>query len=83
MIAFAMANLLLRTYVICFLLAFHSKCIDVWLTKNRKTCPLCNETVNPSRRRKSRADSEPDRASERRPLLMPVSNDINSEPGRK
>lgn len=59
--------------------AFHSKCIDVWLTKNRKTCPLCNETVNPSRRKTHHADSEQEQNDERRPLLMPVSNDHNSE----
>lgn len=61
--------------------AFHSKCIDVWLTKNRKTCPLCNETVNPSRRKKNRTQSEQDGDDERRPLLQPVSNNGgDSEP---
>lgn len=50
--------------------AFHSKCIDVWLTKNKKTCPLCNETVNPHRR-----STVSSRDIERTPLLMPLPED--------
>jgi E3 ubiquitin-protein ligase RNF13 len=43
---------------LCFmsvLPAYHQKCIDPWLTKNKKTCPLCKKKVIPG---------EPDSSSE-------------------
>ena len=66
-----------ETRIICFAFAaFHSKCIDVWLTKNKKTCPLCNETVNPSRC-KTRPQTESQ--SERTPLLLPATDGESSD----
>lgn len=49
--------------------AYHMKCIDPWLTKNRKVCPVCKRKVGPSNGSDS-SDSE----SERSPPLTTVSS---------
>lgn len=58
--------------------AYHSKCIDPWLTKNRRVCPICKRKVfargEPRRRQRrssddSLSDSEGDDTT---PLLNPV-----------
>ncbi|RXG69670.1 E3 ubiquitin-protein ligase RNF13 [Armadillidium vulgare] len=52
--------------------AYHSKCIDPWLTKNRRVCPVCKRKVITGDERPSDLDS--DSEDETAPL-------INSEGG--
>lgn len=48
--------------------AYHTKCIDVWLTKNRRVCPVCKRKVyaigeRRRQRRRRSADSTTDSMS--------------------
>lgn len=47
--------------------AYHSKCIDPWLTKNRRVCPVCKRKVFTGDERPS--DLETDSEDENSPLI--------------
>uniref|UniRef100_A0A8C7KVK2 RING-type E3 ubiquitin transferase n=1 Tax=Oncorhynchus kisutch TaxID=8019 RepID=A0A8C7KVK2_ONCKI len=64
--------------------AYHSKCVDPWLTGTKKTCPVCKQRVTRPNPEYSESESEDDGASradeegaegeadtERTPLLRP------------
>ncbi|XP_076134943.1 E3 ubiquitin-protein ligase RNF13 [Alosa pseudoharengus] len=61
--------------------AYHCKCVDPWLTKTKKTCPVCKQKVVPSQ---GESDSESDSgessreenedASESTPLLRSLAS---------
>ncbi|XP_062988183.1 E3 ubiquitin-protein ligase RNF13 isoform X1 [Elgaria multicarinata webbii] len=57
--------------------AYHCKCVDPWLTKTKKTCPVCKQKVVPSQ---GDSDSETDTSqeenevSENTPLLRPLAS---------
>ncbi|XP_070802304.1 E3 ubiquitin-protein ligase RNF13 isoform X3 [Pituophis catenifer annectens] len=57
--------------------AYHCKCVDPWLTKTKKTCPVCKQKVVPSQ---GDSDSETDSSqeenevSENTPLLRPIAS---------
>lgn len=63
--------------VFYFLTAYHCKCVDPWLTKTKKTCPVCKQKVVPSQ---GDSDSETDSSqeenevSENTPLLRPLAS---------
>lgn len=65
--------------------AYHTKCIDVWLTKNRRVCPVCKRKVyaigerRRQQRRRRSADSTTDSMSsfdpdDTTPLINPQEN---------
>ncbi|KAI6191793.1 E3 ubiquitin-protein ligase RNF13 [Aphelenchoides bicaudatus] len=37
---------------------YHTKCVDQWLTKNRKVCPICKRKVGPANDSDSDSDTE-------------------------
>lgn len=67
--------------------AYHTKCIDVWLTKNRRVCPICKRKVyaigeRRRQRRRRSADSSTDSMSsfdpdDTTPLINPQDNNAN------
>ncbi|XP_013887992.1 E3 ubiquitin-protein ligase RNF13 isoform X1 [Austrofundulus limnaeus] len=60
--------------------AYHSKCVDPWLTKTKKTCPVCKQKVVPSQgdsdSDSDEGDSGPEEneASESTPLLRSLAS---------
>ncbi|XP_075058057.1 E3 ubiquitin-protein ligase RNF13 [Mixophyes fleayi] len=57
--------------------AYHCKCVDPWLTKTKKTCPVCKQKVVPSQGDSdsdSDSSQEENEASENTPLLRPVAS---------
>ncbi|WAR27441.1 RNF13-like protein [Mya arenaria] len=49
---------------------YHTKCIDPWLTKNKRSCPICKRKVFPGDDPDTESDSSDDeRPTERTPLL--------------
>lgn len=71
-----------------FFSAYHCKCVDPWLTKTKKTCPVCKQRVTQKNPEHSDSESEQESGtrgdeegteeeaqSERTPLLRPSSPD--------
>ncbi|XP_061540811.1 E3 ubiquitin-protein ligase RNF13 [Phycodurus eques] len=57
--------------------AYHSKCVDPWLTKTKKTCPVCKQKVVPSQDDSDSEESaaeENNEASESTPLLRSLAS---------
>ncbi|XP_032029719.1 E3 ubiquitin-protein ligase RNF13 isoform X2 [Hylobates moloch] len=57
--------------------AYHCKCVDPWLTKTKKTCPVCKQKVVPSQGDSdSDIDSsqEENEVTEHTPLLRPLAS---------
>ena len=71
--------------------AYHQKCIDPWLLKNKRTCPVCKRRVVPKspRRRNDteNADSsdsdDAEEGNEQQPLLRPPVGRRRSSGGRR
>ncbi|XP_063709202.1 uncharacterized protein LOC134837745 [Culicoides brevitarsis] len=62
--------------------AYHCKCIDPWLTKNRRVCPMCKRKVyvrNERRPRRTSSDTSSSDADDTTPLL--TSNDSQNDHG--
>ncbi|KAM4693827.1 E3 ubiquitin-protein ligase RNF13 [Discoglossus pictus] len=57
--------------------AYHCKCVDPWLTKTKKTCPVCKQKVVPSQgdsESDSDSSQEENEVSENTPLLRPMAS---------
>uniref|UniRef100_A0A8C1DQW8 E3 ubiquitin-protein ligase RNF13 n=2 Tax=Cyprinus carpio TaxID=7962 RepID=A0A8C1DQW8_CYPCA len=58
--------------------AYHSRCVDPWLTRTKKTCPVCKQKVVPSdgdsESESESGDSEENEVSENTPLLRSLAS---------
>lgn len=76
------------TFKCFFFPAYHCKCVDPWLTKTKKTCPVCKQRVTQKNPEQSDSESEEESGaranaeeadeeaqSERTPLLQTSSPD--------
>ena len=54
---------------IIFCIAYHSKCVDPWLTNGKKTCPVCKQPVEKSESKDGPPTSAHVDANETTPLL--------------
>lgn len=64
--------------------AFHCKCVDPWLTNNRRTCPICKRKVVPPGMDDSDEESDSDAGdapNENTPLLAGMETDNTSDRG--
>jgi E3 ubiquitin-protein ligase RNF13 len=55
-----------------FSTAYHSKCIDPWLTRNRRVCPVCKRKVFAAGEQVTETESESD-TDDTSPLIRPSS----------
>ncbi|PSN54389.1 hypothetical protein C0J52_11323 [Blattella germanica] len=55
--------------------AYHSKCIDPWLTRNRRVCPVCKRRVCTEGEQEIETDSDSD-ADDTTPLVQHRANDV-------
>lgn len=62
----------LNLFLMKFYSAYHCKCIDPWLTRNRRVCPVCKRRVLARGEQLSESESE-NSDDETRPLLRPGS----------
>jgi len=62
--------------------AYHMKCIDPWLTKSKRNCPVCKRRVIPGDDSESDSESEGDSESrgENTPLLTAGGGSTNTRP---
>ncbi|XP_013783906.1 E3 ubiquitin-protein ligase RNF13-like isoform X1 [Limulus polyphemus] len=59
--------------------AYHTKCVDPWLTKNRHTCPVCKrKVILEGHQCDSDSDSDHDSSEETTPLLHPIDRQSNT-----
>lgn len=62
--------------------AYHSKCIDPWLTRNRRFCPICKRRVYGNNEDLHAvaysSDTDSDEPNDRTPLVTPGINNSNS-----
>ncbi|XP_054982194.1 E3 ubiquitin-protein ligase RNF167-like [Sorex araneus] len=47
--------------------AYHSHCVDPWLTKTQKTCPICKKSVNKATVEEQDEENQEQQADEREP----------------
>ena len=59
---------------------YHMKCIDPWLTKSKRNCPVCKRKVIPGddSDTDSETDEESEGAAENTPLLTANNTTMNS-----
>jgi len=65
-----------------FCTAYHSKCIDPWLTRNRRFCPICKRRVYGNNEDLHAvaysSDTDSDEPNDRTPLFSSRPNNSNS-----